>query len=92
MQVITWVTLDPVNNTLCEYGITQLDIIVNGSSELFTDGGIERRQIQIHRVVLNNLLPDQQYKYHVGSSEWGWSPLFFFTSMKANSNWSPRVI
>jgi hypothetical protein len=83
--------LDPVNNTLCEYGVNQLNIMINGTSEFFTDGGTERRTIQIHRVVLNNLLPNQQYKYHVGSLEWGWSPLFFFTSMNTDSNWSPRV-
>jgi hypothetical protein len=44
-MIITWVTLDLINDTQVEYGIGVLNKQVNGSFHIFQDGGIEKRSI-----------------------------------------------
>ena len=58
---VTWVTLDYVNESIVEYGINDFKNVVTGVSEIFIDGGSEKRKINIHRVILNDLKPDQTY-------------------------------
>jgi hypothetical protein len=60
-MTVTWVTLDYVNETAVEYGIDDLKNLVMGTSEEFVDGGTEKRKINIHRVILSGLLPNQTY-------------------------------
>lgn len=61
-MIITWVTLDYVNESVVEYGIDTLGKSASGSSVNFTDGGVERRKLNIHRVLLNDLIPGQTYR------------------------------
>ena len=58
---VTWVTLDYVNESIVEYGINDFKNVATGVSEIFIDGGSEKRKINIHRVILNDLKPDQTY-------------------------------
>ena len=60
-MIVTWVTLDYVNESFVEYGEQTLDHIFAGESFNFTDGGIERRKINIHRVRIDNLVPGKTY-------------------------------
>ena len=60
-MIITWVTMGQINETSVEYGINKLDQIEIGNSELFIDGGLERRKMQIHRVQLSGLTPGKSY-------------------------------
>lgn len=60
-MMITWVTLGLVNDSVVEYGQTNLNIRVNGTYFIFRDGGNERRVMNIHRVLLENLTPGQTY-------------------------------
>lgn len=61
-MIVTWVTLDYVNESVVEYGLSSLNMTVSGSSVNFTDGGFERRKINIHRVLIDGLLPGQTYR------------------------------
>ena len=61
-MIVTWVTLDYVNESVVEYGIDTLDKSASGVSVNFTDGGIERRKLNIHRVLINDLIPGQTYR------------------------------
>ena len=63
-MIVTWVTLDYVNESTVEYGINNFKNAVTGVSEVFTDGGSEKRKINIHRVILSDLKPDQTYSKH----------------------------
>ena len=69
--IVTWVTLDFVNDSVVEYGVHDFKSAATGISEIFVDEGPDRRQINIHRVILSNLLPNKVYsKYFVlGISE-----------------------
>jgi hypothetical protein len=61
-MIVTWVTLNEVNDSIVEYG--QIHIFekrANGSVSVFQDSGTEQRREFIHRVVLNNLIPGQKY-------------------------------
>ena len=60
-MIVTWVTLDYVNVSAVEYGINNIKNVAVGTSEIFVDGGSEHRQLNIHRVILTNLLPNQTY-------------------------------
>ena len=59
--MITYVTLDLVNDSVVEYGINALSTRVNGTYEIFRDGGDEHRTMNIHRVLLTKLRPGQTY-------------------------------
>ncbi|UJR10227.1 hypothetical protein I4U23_014440 [Adineta vaga] len=92
LMIVTWVTLTEVNDSIVEYG--QLDLFdkrATGSVSIFQDSGDEKRQEYIHRVVLHDLIPGQKYFYHCGSDEYGWSPLFWFTAMRNDSNFVVRM-
>ena len=60
-MMITWVTLDLVNDSVVEYGINGLTQQKNGTVTVFKDGGVEKRVMNIHRVLLDDLRPAQTY-------------------------------
>lgn len=64
-MLVTWVTLDYVNESIVEYGINDFKNVVTGVSEIFVDGGSEKRKINIHRVILTDLKPDQTYSNYI---------------------------
>ncbi|CAH1793192.1 unnamed protein product [Owenia fusiformis] len=88
-MVVTWVTKDPTNTSIVEYGTNDMNMIAKGVADLFTDGGPEKRIFYTHRVKVMNLTPGQKYMYHCGS-HLGWSDIFTFTAMPPGSDWSPR--
>lgn len=61
-MVVTWVTLNEINDSVVEYG-TQIPLNkrVTGSVSVFQDGGTEKRREYIHRVVLHSLKPGEKY-------------------------------
>ncbi len=62
LMIVTWVTLNEVNDSIVEYG--QLDMFDKraiGSVSIFQDSGSEQRREYIHRVVLSDLMPGQKY-------------------------------
>lgn len=93
-MVVTWLTVDATNTSVVEYGSVKdnfrLDRNQTGSSELFVDGGSEKRRMYIHRVLLTKLTPGEGYAYHVGSDNFGWSEVFWFTTMREGNDWSVR--
>lgn len=61
-MIITWITLNPINETVVEYGQNAiLDKRATGWVSIFQDSGSEKRKEYIHRVVLQDLIPGQQY-------------------------------
>ncbi|CAG2103656.1 unnamed protein product [Medioppia subpectinata] len=89
-MMVTWTTFNATNTSTVEFGKNSLDQTLTGLSASFIDGGNESRQIFIHRVMLTQLTPGDQYIYHCGSTD-GWSPLFKFNATKNGSDWSPRI-
>jgi hypothetical protein len=89
-MTVTWTTLNYVSETFVEYGISRLDQRVNGSARVFNHGGKTKRETYVHQVLLNDLIPGQQYRYHCGSPKYGWSAVFFFTAMRNDQNWTPK--
>ena len=63
---------------------------VTGYTEEFIDGGSERRKMYIHRVTMKDLKPGKGYYYHVGSED-GWSAIYWFTTLKSGTDWSPKI-
>jgi hypothetical protein len=93
LMIVTWITLNEVNDSIVEYGqFDTLDQRAIGSVSIFQDGGSEQRQEYIHRVILRDLIPGQKYFYHCGSDQYGWSPLFWFTAMRNDSNFVVRMV
>lgn len=60
-MVVTWVTMSPVPESVVEYGIDKIDSSVSGTSSIFVDGGFLRRNMTVHRVVLEKLTPGKSY-------------------------------
>lgn len=60
-MVVTWITLNYVNESVVEYGDDKFDLTALGSSVNFTDGGIEKRKLNIHTVLIENLVPGKKY-------------------------------
>ena len=61
-MIVTWVTLNEVNDSVVEYGaMDTLDQRATGWVHVFQDGGDELRREYIHRVVLRDLIPGQKY-------------------------------
>lgn len=60
-MIVTWVTLDHVNESVVEYGVGQVYKRKHGSNHVFTDGGKEKRTMIIHRVLLKDLIPGETY-------------------------------
>lgn len=87
-MTITWVTPNEVNESLCAYGYSNVQMLERGRPSVFVDGGSQKRNIFIHRITLNLLMPGKKYWYRVGS--WlGWSDKLSFTAMPAGTDWSP---
>ena len=61
-MIVTWVTVNPINDSVVEYGIDEgLDLRATGTVSIFQDGGSEQRREYVHRVVLRSLVPGQRY-------------------------------
>ncbi|XP_054714033.1 acid phosphatase type 7-like [Uloborus diversus] len=88
-MMVTWVTMDPTNTSTVEYGLRKLDHTQTGTVSKFVDGGSEARVLFIHRVLLTDLKPNTEYVYHCGSDD-GWSAIFWFTTLKTGTDWSPN--
>uniref|UniRef100_A0A646QDP2 Purple acid phosphatase n=1 Tax=Hemiscolopendra marginata TaxID=943146 RepID=A0A646QDP2_9MYRI len=88
--IVTWITFQPTNQSLVEYGRKFLTDVVEGNSTVFEDGGTEHRTMFIHRVRLQNLKTGKKYIYHCGSN-YGWSALFSFKTRASGSDWSPNL-
>ncbi|XP_075234057.1 acid phosphatase type 7 [Lycorma delicatula] len=88
--VVTWSTKQSTNSSIVEYGINGLVKSAFGYQKLFVDGGPLKRFEYIHRVVLENLQPNEIYLYHCGS-DLGWSPEFWFKTARTDSDWSPHL-
>ena len=68
-MMVTWVTLDNyTNESVVEYGVNRLDQIAYGYNFKFRDGGLERRVLTIHRVLLTNLTNGQLYSKQITST------------------------
>jgi hypothetical protein len=62
LMIVTWVTLNEVNDSIVEYGqFDMFDKRAIGSVSIFQDSGSEQRREYIHRVVLSDLIPGQKY-------------------------------
>lgn len=53
--------MSPVTESVVEYGIEKINSSSSGSSKIFVDGGFLRRNMTVHRVLLENLIPGQTY-------------------------------
>ncbi|VDK69104.1 unnamed protein product [Litomosoides sigmodontis] len=82
---ITWLTYNDTFSSVVEYGINDLRWSAKGNSILFVDGGKQRNKRYIHRILLTDLIPGTVYQYHVGS-EYGWSSLYRFKTMRQLTN------
>ena len=60
-MIVTWITMDPVNVSVVEYGTDSINLTQYDTNELFVDGGVEKRKLTVHRVILSNLVPGQVY-------------------------------
>lgn len=60
-MVVTWITMSHINESVVEYGIEKIDSIVSGTSNIFIDGGFLRRNMTVHRAVLERLIPGKTY-------------------------------
>jgi hypothetical protein len=61
-MIVTWVTLNQINDSVVEYGQNDMfDQRATGNVSLFQDGGTEKRREYVHRVVLRDLKPGQRY-------------------------------
>ena len=60
-MVVTWVTFDPTDVSVVEYGIRDLNMVAKGTMDKYIDGGSEHRTIYMHRVTLTELTPGQMY-------------------------------
>ena len=61
-MIVTWVTLNEVNDSIVEYGQTDVfEKRATGSVSIFQDSGSEKRREYVHRVVLRDLMPGQKY-------------------------------
>ena len=59
--IVTWATFNSTAKSTVWYGIDKLNLTSQGNSNTFIDGGIEKRHIFIHRVLLKGLTPGQRY-------------------------------
>lgn len=82
--------MDNTGKSIVEYGIGGLVLSASGTSKLFTDGGSAKHSQYIHKVKLSNLELNQKYVYHCGGS-FGWSPEFWFNTLRNDSDWAPHI-
>ena len=92
-MTFTWLTFNYTEPSVVEYGLLEgprFNLTASGKPAVkFTDGGIEKRTMYIHRVIVKNLQAGKTYGYHVGSPTSGWSEVFFFQAMHTKSDWQP---
>ena len=60
-MVITWVTINKTVDSIVEYGRDNMNSATNGTEDMFTDDGTEKRTLFMHRVTLTGLIPGQGY-------------------------------
>lgn len=89
-MIFTWTTLDFVNQSNVEFGINGLDYLAYGTVKVFKNSWLFARETWIHRVVLNDLVPGQKYRYRCGSLIHGMSEVYYFTAMETKQGWSPK--
>jgi len=95
-MMVTWLTTNCTPQSIVEYW-SEIDVyalnmtMTEGKSELFIDGGSEKREMYIHRVLLTDLKPGCTYLYHVGS-DYGWSEIFWLRTIQEGVNWSPKFV
>lgn len=66
-MIVTWVTLNEVNDSVVEYGqVGLLNKRTTGTVSIFQDDGSEQRREYIHRVILRDLIPGQKYCMSIG--------------------------
>eukprot|EP00095_Tigriopus_kingsejongensis_P003965 maker-scaffold79_size400133-snap-gene-3.16 protein:Tk03965 transcript:maker-scaffold79_size400133-snap-gene-3.16-mRNA-1 annotation:"iron zinc purple acid phosphatase-like protein" len=90
--IVTWSTWNDTVS-LVKYGkeFAELNLLAEGSSSLFVDGGQEKRHQYIHRVTLENLGgPNEVFGYQVGSEQ-AWSTIFAFRTLRSDPDWSPII-
>lgn len=90
-MMVTWTTFDPTNTSTVEYGKVDLNRSKTGHATKFVDGGSAKRVLYMHRVLLTDLKPGEDYVYHCGSSD-GWSAVYWFTAKQEGTDWSPRLV
>jgi len=84
--LVTWSTLDPTPNPTLLLTKNSKVVKYKGSSKIFIDGGKEKRKQWIHKVELDGLAGNTEYKYVVGS-ELGWSDVFYTTTLPHGDDW-----
>jgi hypothetical protein len=60
-MIVTWTTLDKVEESYVQYGMDQLSYIATGSVKEFRNSFLFPRITWIHSVLLNDLIPGQKY-------------------------------
>ena len=60
-MVATWVTDDPTDVSIVEYGLDDLNLVSKGIEDTFTDGGSMKRVLYMHRVKMTGLVPGREY-------------------------------
>ena len=95
-MTVTWSTMGQDMSSMVKYQPSHLNnlhdaILVNGSTTNFTDGGEAHHWQLIHRVTLNNLSPNTEYIYQVGTTDM-LSETFSFKTFPNGTDWSPRFI
>lgn len=77
LMIVTWVTLNEVNDSVVEYGaLDTLEQRATGWVSVFQDSGNELRREYVHRVVLRDLIPGRKYcKWSSHAENHFWSVL-----------------
>ncbi|XP_039768234.1 acid phosphatase type 7 isoform X2 [Ornithorhynchus anatinus] len=91
-MTVTWTTWVATDSEV-QFGLEPGEILparVRGTCSPFVDGGILRRTLFMHRVVLRGLTPGVRYAYRCGSIR-GWSRRFRFVALRPGPDWSPRL-
>ncbi|XP_017852644.1 acid phosphatase type 7 isoform X3 [Drosophila busckii] len=91
--VVTWNTRDNTNESICEYGIDEIDeFLVKAAHgpKKFVDGGARKATQYVHRVTLGKLQENTTYLYHCGSGL-GWSAVYWFHTGFQHNNWIPSL-
>ncbi len=60
-MIVTWTTLDRVNESIVQYGVDQLNYKATGTVKEFKNSFFFARITWIHSVLINNLIPGQKY-------------------------------
>ncbi len=60
-MTVSWVTLNSTECSTVQYGVRSLTKSAQGTSNVYVDGGKERRKLFLHRATLTKLLPGKVY-------------------------------